>query len=151
MIKIQLYVLLFIGFLMLVIAPIFTTNTIHMSQTTYKNKSAVNLEISTENSGGGYIVNTNALYSWIEINATGTNMTIISEADDKYEAISFPPGSLGWNFTFYNKKYSKIYVSSNGWMSYTNKHTSTMLYLNDIPDVLDKNIDCVALLSEDIN
>ncbi|KKL66119.1 hypothetical protein LCGC14_2148150 [marine sediment metagenome] len=38
--------------------------------------------------------------------------------DISNEVISFD--SAGWNFTFYETEYHKVYVSTNGWMSFTN-------------------------------
>ena len=72
---------------------------------------------TSSSSGGGYLMNHNASYSWIEISTSGTLMNISSDNDD-YNAISFI--GEGWNFTYYEKQYNTIYVSSNGWMSFTN-------------------------------
>jgi len=83
------------------------------SHTTIKNGY---LKTSSSN-GGGYIMNYNAAYSWIEISPSGTLMNISNE-NDAYAAISFT--SEGWNFTYYETQYNTIYVSSNGWMSFTN-------------------------------
>ncbi|GAG98258.1 unnamed protein product, partial [marine sediment metagenome] len=83
-------------------------------------------------------MDTEAIYSWDEISLTGTNMTL-SESDDAYEAISF----TSWNFTFYETEYDTIYVSSNGWMSFTYS-TPTSPY-GYIPGYTLENLDCVAL------
>ncbi len=99
--------------------------------------------------GDGYIMNPNAEYSWIEINVTGTNMTSISNEDDDYQVLDIFAED-GWNFTFYETNYSKIYVSSNGWMSFTNKG-DTEDWLYGIPSQNSENIDCIALLCEDLN
>ncbi len=99
--------------------------------------------------GGGYIMNTNADYSWIEISSIGTNMTQISDEDDEYQEIDMF-GLDGWNFTFYETNYSKIYVSSNGWMSFPNQgYTDDWVY--EIPDQNLENFDCISLLCEDLN
>ncbi|MFW9829067.1 MAG: hypothetical protein ACFFEY_15935 [Candidatus Thorarchaeota archaeon] len=97
--------------------------------------------------GGGYIMNYNAVYSWIEISTSGTLMNISNE-NDSYEAISF--SSEGWNFTYYEKQYNTIYVSTNGWMSFTNLG-DTQSSCAPIPDLNNKNIDCVALLCDDLS
>ena len=58
------------------------------------------LNTSSE-SGGGYIMNTFAEYSWIEINETGVVMSMISDSDWYIESISFD----SWSFTFYETDY----------------------------------------------
>lgn len=98
--------------------------------------------------GDGYIMNPNAEYSWNEINETGTRLNVISEEDDEYESISFM--GQGWNFTFYKNNYSEIFVSTNGWMSFTDLG-DTDDWLNGIPSQSSENIDFIALLSEDLN
>ncbi|MHA2392181.1 MAG: hypothetical protein ACXAEX_09420 [Promethearchaeota archaeon] len=92
-------------------------------------------------------MNYNASYSWIEISTTGTLMNISNENDD-YEAISFT--NEGWNFTYYETQYNAIYVSTNGWMSFTNLR-DTQSTCKSIPDLSEENIDCVALLCNDLN
>ena len=54
-----------------------------------------NLKMSSE-SGGGYIMNTFAEYSWIEISETGVVMSMISDSSWYIESISFN----SWNFSF---------------------------------------------------
>ncbi|MFX1323223.1 MAG: hypothetical protein ACFFAQ_16440 [Promethearchaeota archaeon] len=103
------------------------------------------LKISTE-SGGGYLMNTDATYSWIEIQSTGNLMTI-SDEDDESEGISFIAN--GWTFPFYETLYDAIVVSSNGWMSFPDLGDTNWL-CNYIPSVESENIDCVALLAEDL-
>jgi len=99
--------------------------------------------------GDGYDMNLNADYSWIEISSSGTNMTEISNEDDDYQVLDIFAED-GWNFTFYETNYSKIYVSSNGWMSFTNKG-DTEDWLYGIPSQCSENEDCIALLCEDLN
>ncbi|MFX0049434.1 MAG: hypothetical protein ACFE8G_14940, partial [Candidatus Hermodarchaeota archaeon] len=103
--------------------------------------------MTSSSNGGGYIMNYNAFYSWIEISTSGTLMNISNENDD-YDAISF--SSEGWNFTYYGAQYNTIYVSTNGWMSFTNLG-DTQSMCESIPDLSDENIDCVALLCTDLN
>ena len=105
-------------------------------------------DIKASANGDGYIMNTDAHYSWEEINVTGINMTSISNEDDDYDSISFL--GQGWNFTFYETNYSKIYVSTNGWMSFTDLG-NTDEWLDGIPSQSSENVDCIALLSEDLN
>ncbi|MFW9784454.1 MAG: hypothetical protein ACFFFB_19395, partial [Candidatus Heimdallarchaeota archaeon] len=102
---------------------------------------------TSSSSGGGYLMNHNASYSWVEISASGTLMNISNE-DDDYYAISF--NSEGWNFTYYETQYDTIYVSTNGWMSFTNLG-DTQYKCAPIPDLSDQNKDCVALLCSDLN
>ncbi|MFX1430701.1 MAG: hypothetical protein ACFFCY_11115 [Promethearchaeota archaeon] len=107
-----------------------------------------NSDLRTASSnGGGYIMNYSAAYSWIEISTSGTLMNISSE-NDGYETISFI--SEGWNFTYYETQYNTIYVSTNGWMSFTNLGDTQSLCAS-IPDLSDDNIDCVALLCSDLS
>lgn len=103
------------------------------------------LNISTE-SGGGYLMNTDATYSWIEIQTTG-NLMMISTFDDYSEEISFIGN--GWTFPFYETVYESIEVSSNGWMSFTDLGNTGWL-CNNIPSAKIENFDCVALLCEDL-
>jgi len=104
------------------------------------------IKAATE-SGGGYIMDTNAAYSWIEISGTGTWMAI-SNSDDNAETISFL--GAGWNFTFYEINYSSITVSSNGWMSFPDLG-DTGDWIDDIPGASAENIDAVALLEDDLD
>jgi hypothetical protein len=104
------------------------------------------LKTSSSN-GGGYIMNSSAFYSWIEISTSGTLMSISNENDD-YEAISFT--SEGWNITYYETQYNTLYVSTNGWMSFTNIG-DTQSMCEPIPNLSDENKDCVALFCSDLN
>ena len=115
----------------------------------YKNSHELNYSdsidhlMNSQHSGGGYIMDTEAIYSWDEISLTGTNMTL-SESDNDYEAISF----TSWNFTFYETEYDTIYVSSNGWMSFT--YSTPTSPSGNIPDYTLENLDCVALYWVDL-
>ena len=100
---------------------------------------------TSSSNGGGYIMNYNAAYSWIEISTSGTLMNISNE-NDAYEAISFS----SWNFSYFETQYDTIYVSTNGWMSFTNLG-DTQSMCAPIPDLSNKNIDCVALLCSDLS
>lgn len=98
-----------------------------------------NLGMSSQ-SGGGYIINTTAEYSWIEISNTGTILPGVSDNSWAFNYINFP----SWNFTFYETNYDRIEVGSNGWMGFS--PTSARSSPGKIPDYIDQNIDCVALL-----
>ncbi len=96
--------------------------------------------------GGGYIIDTNAAYSWVDITGTGTNLTYLSEADKGYQTINFTT----WNFTYYGTEYDKIYVNTDGVISFT-QESIEYLEIEDIPSYYVENEDIVALLHEDIN
>ena len=96
------------------------------------------LKTSSE-SGGGYIMNTFAEYSWIEINETGTVMAMISDSAWYIESISFD-----WSFRFYETDYDSISVSSGGWMTFPTP--STVSSYGTIPSLDAQNNDLVALL-----
>ena len=91
-------------------------------------------------SGGGYVMDTEAFFNWEEINTTGTLMGISSQMDG-VETILFSEG--GWNFTFYETEYDRIYVRSQGWMSFTD-FPSAGFWM--IPRLVDYDYDMVALL-----
>jgi len=148
---------LFIGLLFLLI--FFSSNILNTSNNNNSSKlqdETVELndilpinDLKISANGDGYTINTDAHYSWIEISSSGINMTEISNKDDDYQVLDIF-GEDGWNFTFYETNYSKIYVSTNGWMSFTNKG-DTEDWLDDIPGQSLKNLDCIALLCEDLN
>ena len=97
------------------------------------------LETSSEN-GGGYEMDTNAPFSWIEINETGTRLDILSNNDDESDVIT-----LEWNFPYYENNYDRIYVSSNGWMTFSNLgNVEDLCY--SIPSLEEENVDSIALL-----
>ncbi len=146
--KIKLILVIFILTITLIISPVDSKNSIKYSKSHFNNKNGEKLKFSTE-SGGGYVMNPNAEYSWIEISSSGINMTEISNKDDDYQVLDIF-GVDGWNFTFYETNYSKIYVSTNGWMSFTNEG-DTEDWLDGIPSQSSENVDCIALLCEDLN
>jgi len=95
-------------------------------------------------SGGGYdMFNDN--YSWIEIKDSGIRLSI-SNYDDSYDVINL----ISWNFEFYKKNFSSIYVSSNGWVSLTNLGDIAWLP-GFIPSYDIENYGCIALLAEDLD
>jgi photosystem II stability/assembly factor-like uncharacterized protein len=75
---------------------------------------------------GGYSA-TSSAYNWVDITTTGTQITawknglVTSDSakDDGYSANSIP---LGFDFTFYGKKYNKLYVGINGLVSFTQQY-----------------------------
>ncbi|MFX1258635.1 MAG: hypothetical protein ACFFAN_12300 [Promethearchaeota archaeon] len=124
---------------------------INVPNTTQESKrrgSVEEIKTSTE-SGGGYTMDTGASYSWEEISTTGNLMEDISDEDDDYEQILF--SEAGWNFTYYETEYNTIYVSSNGWMSFTNEGETDDV-IEKIPNnYISENHDCVALLCIDLD
>ncbi|MFX1443008.1 MAG: hypothetical protein ACFFHV_06300 [Promethearchaeota archaeon] len=128
----------------ILISP-YSRNPIKLSKESSSNNLTESLK-SADKSGGGYIMDTDADFSWIEINITGTNMTAISDEDDAHDSISFTV----WDFEYYGITYNEIFVSTNGWMSFTDEG-STSFWLSEIPSRDIENKDCVALLSEDLN
>lgn len=100
----------------------------------------VNLESSSE-SGGGYIMNTSALYEWIEINETGVVMSMISDSAGHFETINFD----SWSFSFYETLYNKLYVKAFGAMSFTYEY---FRYDYAIPNLNEDHQDLVALLMD---
>lgn len=86
--------------------------------------------------GRGYIMNTKAPYSWIEISGSGTNITGIWDY-----SILFSEG--GWDFTFYETVYDSLHVFEDGFMSFSGSHSG----INGIPGIYEANFDCVALFN----
>ncbi|MFX1329550.1 MAG: hypothetical protein ACFE91_15595 [Promethearchaeota archaeon] len=113
----------------------------------FKSEDAKEFPTTSTSNGGGYFMNYSASYSWIEISTSGTLMNI-SNKNDGYEAISL--STEGWNFTYYEKEYNTVFVSTNGWISFTNLgYTQSMC--SPIPNLSNENIDCVAILCTDLN
>lgn len=128
---------------MILVSPTLLSFLFHKNSHELNFSDSIDHLTNSQHSGGGYIMDIEASYSWDEISLTGTNMTL-SESNDDYEAISFP----SWNFTFYETEYDTIYVSTNGWMSFTYKTpTSPNGY---IPGYSLENLDCVALYWGDL-
>ena len=109
-----------------------------------QNKNAKPQTKPASASGGGYdMFNDN--YSWIEIKDSGIRLSI-SNYDDSYDVIHL----ASWNFEFYKKNFSSIYVSSNGWISLTNLGDIGWLP-GFIPSYNIENYYCIALLAEDLD
>lgn len=121
---------------------VFQTNYFEKQQQTTTNKQHPEEIKSASESGGGYIMNTYATYSWIEIKSTGTLMASISNHDYASQLIT-----LLWNVTFYETNYTTLRVNVDGWMSFTYSGSSSS---GDIPDYEAKNKDCVALFWDDL-
>ncbi len=143
--KIEILLITTLITLLLVVSPNY--NNFKVSEEIKQNPS-IDPRVSESESGGGYLMNTGATYSWEEISGTGTNMTSISETYNYYQEISFT--TPGWNFTFYETEYDTIYVSSNGWMSFTDTSPDDS-YSSGIPSINSINNDMVALFFENLD
>ena len=92
-------------------------------------------------SGGGYTPESIA-YSPRTLDAGATSLSLGDESVSS--AISLP-----FNFTFYNNSYSSVYISSNGWMSFTS--TSGAAYsVQTLPSSSTPN-NLVAGFSDDLD
>ena len=109
-----------------------------------ENKVKSDPKRSTEN-GGGYIMNTDASYNWIEIASPVNNLTQISEEQDASQTISLP-----WNFTFYGMDYDEVHVSSNGYMSFSG-YGDVSQPCGEIPSAEENHDDIAALFATDLN
>lgn len=52
------------------------------------------------------------VYEWNDISATGTLLAAVSQSDDDFEAVDLP-----FSFPFFGQGFSRIYVSSNGFVT----------------------------------
>ena len=138
---------LFLTLLALLLVPLIITFAPLLKHTEEKT-SITHLEPRTADSksGGGYIMDTEAPYSWIEI--SGSNyLTTASEADDDFSSIDI---SLdGWSFEFYETKYDTVYVSSNGYLTFGYDYPAETG--GEIPGVGPNNNDTIALVWEDLD
>ena len=117
---------------------------------TSKNNEIMEKPKNSSESGGGYIMDTSASYSWIEIAGSGgILMTQITNSDDSYQKLNISE-LAGWTFTFYETEYDCIYVSSNGWMSFPNRGY-TEDWIDEIPSVSEENEDGVAVFGDDLS
>ena len=117
------------------------------SQNSFNENEEIHVLRNASTSGGGYIMNSETSFSWIDISLSGISLAISNETNT-YESISF--SGQGWNFSFYETEYDSIYVSTNGWMSFTN-NGDTSSYCSPIPDLSVENADCIALLCTELN
>jgi len=61
------------------------------------------------------------VYSWVEITSVGTPVPFASYVDDG----TVGPIPIGFSFPFYENSFNELYVSSNGWLSFTNGSLQT--------------------------
>ncbi|MFX1365358.1 MAG: hypothetical protein ACFFCE_03390 [Promethearchaeota archaeon] len=66
-------------------------------------------------------MDTEAIYSWIEINETGTILEKISDTTFNYQSLQFP-----WDFRIYNKNYNSCVVVSSGYLVFPSGNISSM-------------------------
>ncbi len=98
--------------------------------------------LASEN-GGGYIMNIGASYSWEDITSTGTLLVSLSNADSNEQTVILP-----WDIKFYGTNYTEIYITVDGWISFTYEDYASS---GDIPDYYEENVDCVAIFWTDLN
>ncbi len=98
--------------------------------------------LASEN-GGGYIMNTEASYSWEDISSTGTLLASLSDEDSAEQTVILP-----WDIKFYGTNYTEIYITVDGWISFTYEDYVSS---GDIPDYYEENVDCVAIFWADLN
>jgi len=74
-------------------------------------------------------------YNWIELSASGT--TVGAQDDDSSAAVP-----IGFDFTFYGTSYDTVYVSSNGYMSFTDTDADESVAPGSFPsgDAEDANV-----------
>lgn len=94
--------------------------------------------------GGGYYWTPNAVYDWIEINNTGTNMTL---GDESSTNIDIP-----FNFTYYGNEYNQTMVCSNGWITFNLTDTVCSWSLGNVPDSsIDGYYGILSFLGKDLD
>ncbi len=71
--------------------------------------------------GAGYLMDTEAIYSWIEINETGTILEKISDTSFNYQSLLFP-----WDYRIYDRDYSSCTVVSNGYLVFPSRNITSM-------------------------
>ena len=80
-------------------------------------------------------------YNWVD--ASG-GVGIGAEEDDSSGAVT-----IGFSFTFYGSSYDTVYVSSNGYMSFTNTAPTTYSNPTSFPDSSSTDTDVIAPLWDD--
>ena len=83
------------------------------------------------------------IYDWVDISASGTPVYLSDDDGDG-------PFSIGFVFNFYGNDYTRVYVSSNGYLSFNNLDLTD--YGNDcpLPDVYNPD-DGIYLMWDDLN
>jgi len=93
--------------------------------------------------GGGYYWTPNATYNWIEINSTGTNMSLGDESSTTIDM---------FNFTYYGNQYNQTMVCSNGWITFNLTDTFCSWSLTTVPDSsIDGYYGIIAFLGKDLD
>lgn len=141
-------VLLLLNAIILSIIPPSTNLQLLSTKSEYRNTETYTPEGSSA-SGGGYIMDTNAPFSWIDISNPENLLLPITDEDDSCYDLNITAED-GWNFEFYGTTYENITISTNGWMSFANEG-DTEYKLNNIPGTQPENNDSVALFSKDLD
>jgi len=140
--KAKLYFFILIGLFFFSIIPL---NSIFFTEKEFKPLKDGQETLKTAESGGGYIMDDTATFNWIDITQTGINMTQISDSNDNYQTLYF--SSHGWSFEFYETFYDKLYVSTEGWISFSGDGwVGSEIW--QIPSLEDRNNDAAVLLSD---
>lgn len=61
-----------------------------------------------------------AVYTWEDISASGTLLSVVSAGDDNYEKVALS----GFAFPFYGANYTSVFISSNGFLAFGNGDAS---------------------------
>ncbi len=103
--KIKLINCLFLGFLVVLGIPIIVeTHSVQLNNTSY----SINISASHIN----YIITSGYPYTWIDA-SSGTELLL---GDDDYNSTILP-----FNFTFYNGHFNEIYITSEGYLTFSFK------------------------------
>lgn len=89
---------------------------------------------------------TGPTYNFVDISQTGT-LTNFTDIDDALEIINLEAVSSGKTFNFYDNLYSKILVSTNGWLTFDTTYTGNTII--NFPQSGPNNT--IAVFSEDLN
>lgn len=81
-------------------------------------------------------------FNWKDIKSVGTQITGL--ADDNQKG----PFTLGWNFRYYWANYNKIWVGSNGWISFQNNSVLPAAPIPTIPIAAAPNNYLAAMTSD---
>ncbi len=126
---------IFIGILICMVSPLFIQGLLLSNQfddASKWNKESIideNLLDSTQDKGiedsqsinalVNFIMDDTTPYNWID----ATSGSVLSLSDDSYASVPLP-----FNFEFYDQSFDTLYVSSNGWMSFTNTNPFEIIY-----------------------
>ncbi|KAA3596591.1 MAG: T9SS C-terminal target domain-containing protein [Calditrichaeota bacterium] len=114
-----------------------------------KNQNKINLSGGPDSFGYTFFDSNEPngpIYNFIDISQTGT-LTNFTDTDDALELINLEAISTGKEFNFYGNLYTKILVSTNGWLTFDTTFSGNTII--DFPQTGPNNT--IAILSEDLN